>query len=113
FVGTRLFSHSREVALSRALGMKFHQIFSIMSVEPFLLFVLSGIPGGFMGGFLVMGLFALFGQPRIFGAPFILQIDFTLIIVSYILIFFVMLVIGLLTSFMATHIQISKILKGE
>ncbi|MFX0062065.1 MAG: FtsX-like permease family protein [Candidatus Hermodarchaeota archaeon] len=113
FGTTRTLRQTREIALSRSLGMKFPQVFRLIFTETFLLFVLSGLPGGFAGGVLVMVIIAMIGQFPLTGAPFTLQIDVVPIIGSYILIFVIIVFVGFVTSLLATRTNISKILKVE
>ncbi|MFX0088187.1 MAG: FtsX-like permease family protein, partial [Candidatus Hodarchaeota archaeon] len=49
FTVFRISSHTTEIGLSRALGMKYQQVFVLMFMEPIVLFLLSGIPGGCVG----------------------------------------------------------------
>ncbi|MFX1255974.1 MAG: FtsX-like permease family protein [Promethearchaeota archaeon] len=114
FAFTRVLSHRDEIALSRTLGMKFPQLFSLMFAEPLLLFLLSGISGGILGGIIVMGLDPMFGQLYVGGgAPFILRIDFLLIIGFYTFTFLTTLFAGFITSVMVTRTNISKMLQVE
>ncbi|MFX1252867.1 MAG: FtsX-like permease family protein [Promethearchaeota archaeon] len=116
FAVTRTLRHTRETALGRSLGMKFPQIFRLIFTETFLLFVVSGLLGGLAGGTLVIGIVSLFGQlsaPPAPVVPFMLQINLVLIIGYYLLVFFVTLAVGLLSSLITTRANISKILKVE
>ncbi len=111
---TRITNHAKEIGLSRALGMKFKQVFLLMFTEPFLLVVISGIPGALIGLGILMT-FSSFGQgpPLGYDPPMMLIID----TLSVILIFGSILVITVLSSFIAsyraTRANVSKILKVE
>ncbi|MFX0171210.1 MAG: FtsX-like permease family protein [Candidatus Hodarchaeota archaeon] len=109
----RVSSHTTELGLSRALGMKYQQVFCLMFIEPLLLFLLSGIPGGLVG-LLMLTFFASLLAPRLLSAPpFILDFNITGIIFIYFVIFVATVFIGIITSFRATRANISKILKVE
>ncbi|MFX0061085.1 MAG: FtsX-like permease family protein [Candidatus Hermodarchaeota archaeon] len=103
----------REIAISRSLGMLFSQVFSVVLMEQILLLTLSGITGGIVGIFLVLGIVVMTEQMVLPGAPFILQTDLFLIVGYYILLFLTTLFIGFVTSLIATHTNISKMLKAE
>jgi ABC-type antimicrobial peptide transport system permease subunit len=110
----KLTSQLSDIGLSRALGMKYHQVFLIMFIEPMLLFIISGLPGGFLG------LTFFYSFSRLINAllrslvpPFLLIINFPLIFLLFCSIFLVTAVSGLITSFLATRVNISKVLKVE
>ncbi|MFX0062483.1 MAG: FtsX-like permease family protein [Candidatus Hermodarchaeota archaeon] len=113
FTISRTFRHAQELALSRSLGMRFPQVFLLLFTEPFLVFGLSGIPGGLLGGLLVLGLITMNAHFFVQGAPWILQIDVPLLMGYYALIFLTSVVVGFGISLMASRINISKILKAE
>ncbi|MFX1252862.1 MAG: FtsX-like permease family protein [Promethearchaeota archaeon] len=113
FIISRTFRHAQELALSRSLGMRFPQVFLLLFTEPFLVFGLSGIPGGLLGGLLLLGLITMNAHFFVQGAPWILQIDVPLILGYYALIFLASVAVGFGISLMASRINISKILKAE
>jgi ABC-type antimicrobial peptide transport system permease subunit len=113
FTITRISSQATELGLSRALGMKYSQIFILMFFEPLLLFLISGIPGGIFGTLLIMS-FANFGAPLFnYGPPLTLSIDIFSIILIYGSVLLIIVFSGLITSFMAIRANISQILKVE
>ncbi|MFX0121066.1 MAG: FtsX-like permease family protein [Candidatus Hodarchaeota archaeon] len=114
FTMTRLTSQSKEIGLSRALGMKFRQVFLLMFIEPFVLVLISGLPGGLIGLTLLM-VFINLGQgpPLSYDPPFILTIDIPSVLFIYGSILFTAIIAGLITSYRATRADVSKILKVE
>ena len=110
----RMTNQLKEIGLSRALGMKFRQVFFLMVIEPLLLVLISGIPGGLVGLALLM-LFINFGQgpPLSHDPPFILTIDVPSILLIYGSILITALIAGLITSYRVTRADVSKILKVE
>jgi ABC-type antimicrobial peptide transport system permease subunit len=113
FTVTRISSQATELGLSRALGMKYRQIFILMLFEPLLLFLISGIPGGIFGTLLIMS-FVNFGAPLFnYGPPLSLSVDIFSIILIYGSVFLIILLSGFITSFMAIRANISQILKVE
>ncbi|MFX1505563.1 MAG: FtsX-like permease family protein [Promethearchaeota archaeon] len=113
FTITRISSQATELGLSRALGMKYRQIFILMFFEPLLLFLISGIPGGIFGTLLIMS-FANFGAPLFnYGPPLTLSIDIFSIILIYGSVLLIIVLSGFITSFMAIRANISQILKVE
>ncbi len=113
FTLTRITSHTSEIGLSRALGMKYRQVFILMFIEPFLLFLISGIPGGIVGIMLLSGIITIFGQAFLSGPPFILDFNLPAIALIYGSILLVTVLTGVLTSYKATQTNISKILRVE
>lgn len=77
------------------------------------LFVLSGIPGGVVGSIFLIFLASILSPLLVPAPPFILDFNLLVILSVYIVIFFVTVVMGIVTSFMATRADISKILKVE
>ncbi len=113
FTVTRISSQATELGLSRALGMKYNQIFILMFSEPLLLFLISGVPGGIFGTLLIMS-FVNFGAPMFnYGPPLTLIFNISSIILIYGSIFLVILISGFITSFIAIRANISQILKVE
>ncbi|MFX1286053.1 MAG: FtsX-like permease family protein [Promethearchaeota archaeon] len=114
FTITRITNQLKEIGLSRALGMKFHQIFLLMFIEPFLLVLISGLPGGLIGLGLLMTVIN-FGQgpPFSYDPPFILMIDFPSIFLIFGSILITAVMSGFITSYRATRADVSKILKVE
>ena len=113
FTITRISSQATELGLSRALGMKYRQIFILMFFEPLLLFLISGIPGGIFGTLLLMS-FTNFGAPLFnYGPPLTLNIDIFSIILIYGSVLLIIVLSGFITSFMAIRANISQILKVE
>jgi ABC-type antimicrobial peptide transport system permease subunit len=113
FTVTRISSQATELGLSRALGMKYNQIFILMFFEPLLLFLISGVPGGIFGTLLSMS-FVNFGSPMFnYGPPITLSFNFFSIFLIYGSIFIVILISGFITSLIATRANISQILKVE
>jgi ABC-type antimicrobial peptide transport system permease subunit len=115
FTTVRIASHTTEIGLSRALGMKPKQVFLIMFTEPLILFLISGLPGILFGSFFTLfllqwtnPLLALGG-----GLPFVVYPNFFSICLIYSSIFVVTLLSGLIASIIATRANISKILKVE
>ena len=110
----RMTNQLKEIGLSRALGMKFRQVFFLMVTEPLLLVLISGIPGGLIGLGLLM-LFVSLGQgpPLSYDPPFVLMIDVPSILLIYGSIFITALIAGLITSYRVTRADVSKILKVE
>ncbi|UCG04406.1 MAG: ABC transporter permease [Candidatus Heimdallarchaeota archaeon] len=110
----RMTNQLKEIGLSRALGMKFRQVFFLMVIEPLLLVLISGIPGGLIG----LGLLMLFinlgqGPPLSSDPPFILTIDIPSILLIYGSILITAIIAGLITSYRVTRADVSKILKVE
>ncbi len=113
FTFTRMRSHSTEIGLSRALGMKYRPIFIILLLEPVILILLSGIPGSLLS-FLLILFMASFSSPIMgYDAPFMISANVQSIILIYFSILVITLISGLLTSYRATRANISKILKVE
>lgn len=113
FTITRMKSHSTEIGLSRALGMKYKPIFIILFLEPIILILLSGIPGSLLS-FLLILFIASFSSPIMsYDPPFIVSANFPSIILIYLSILAITLISGLLASYRATRANISKILKVE
>jgi len=115
FTFIRLTSYATEIGLSRALGMKFRQVFLLMFLEPMLLFLISGLPGVFVGFALLFGIVFFFSTSflNLTGPPFMLVFDLPTLFLIITSIFVVTLIAGGLTSFLATRANISKILKAE
>ncbi|MFW9856537.1 MAG: FtsX-like permease family protein [Candidatus Thorarchaeota archaeon] len=109
----RIVSTAPEIGLSRALGMKYQQLFLLTLMEPFLLFFLSGIPGAIIGLTLLGGFVFILGTFPIPGPPFILKFNYPVIFLLYSEIFFVTLVIGALSSSLAMRVNIARILQVE
>jgi ABC-type antimicrobial peptide transport system permease subunit len=109
----RIAQNTRELALGRALGMKYHQMFALMTTEPVLLFLLSGLPGALIGLSLMVGLIQMFGQNLFWGPPFILDFNLPVIMVTYGMILLAMILLGVIISFKSTKANISEILKTE
>ncbi|MFW9904781.1 MAG: FtsX-like permease family protein [Candidatus Thorarchaeota archaeon] len=114
FCVIKLTSQLSNIGLSRALGMKYHQVFSIMFIEPMLLFITSGLPGA------ILGLTFFYSFSRLINSlilglspPFLMIINFPLIFLLFCSIFLVTAVSGMVTSFLATRVNISKVLKVE
>ncbi|MFX1255362.1 MAG: FtsX-like permease family protein [Promethearchaeota archaeon] len=113
FTITRSFRHSRELALSRSLGMKFHQLLLLMFTEQLVLLLVSGIPSIIAGAGLTLVIVTIFETMMTPGAPLLIQVDIFLIVEYYILVFLITLLAGFVTSIMAARANISKILKME
>lgn len=113
FTFMRISSHATEIGLSRALGMKYKQVFLLMFIEPLILFLLSGIPGSLVGLLLLTFFTALFSPLLIPAPPFILDFNIPALVFVYALIFGATVLTGVITSLMATRANISKILKVE
>ncbi len=114
FCVIKLTSQLSNIGLSRALGMKYRQVFMIMFIEPLLLFIISGLPGA------ILGLTFFYSFSRLINSllfsrvpPFLLLINFPLIFLLFCSIFLVTAVSGLITSFLATRVNISKVMKVE
>jgi ABC-type antimicrobial peptide transport system permease subunit len=113
FTLTRMKSHSTEIGLSRALGMKYKPVFIILFFEPVILILLSGIPGSLLS-FLLIIFMASFSSPIMgYNPPFMISAHFPSIVLIYLSIFVITLISGLLTSYRAARANISKILKVE
>ena len=114
FCAIKLTSQLSNIGLSRALGMKLHQVFLIKFIEPMLLFIISGLPGA------ILGLTFFYSFSRLINAllfsrvpPFLLLINFPLTFLLFCSIFLVTAVSGLITSFLATRVNIAQVLKAE
>ncbi|MHA2341841.1 MAG: FtsX-like permease family protein [Candidatus Hodarchaeales archaeon] len=113
FTFTRITNYATEIGLSRALGMKYQQVFLLMFIEPLLLFILSGIPGGLAGVLILFGFVSLFASSLLSGPPFILNFNLPTLIFIYSAILIVTIMAGLISSYIATRANISTILQVE
>ncbi len=113
FTITRSFRYSREIALSRSLGMKFHQVLVLMFAEQLVLLLLSFIPSVIAGAGFTLIIFTIFEIIMTAGAPLLIQVDIFLILEYYMLVLLMTLLVGFVTSVMATRANISTILKME
>ncbi|MHA2244871.1 MAG: FtsX-like permease family protein [Candidatus Hodarchaeales archaeon] len=114
FSFTRIVSNAPEIGLSRALGMKYKQLFLLTFIEPFFLFFISGIPGAIIGVTLLYS-FILIMEPFLIqeGPPLILNLNYPVIILIYSMIFIITLIVAALSSFIITRVKISRILQAE
>jgi ABC-type antimicrobial peptide transport system permease subunit len=114
YMVTRVSSHATEIGLSRALGMKFPQIFLLMFLEPLILFLISGIPGTVIGIFIITSV-VNFMNPwfSTTGLPVIITLDLPTLFFMYGTILAITLITGGITSYLASRTNISKILKAE
>ena len=115
FTTVRIASHTTEIGLSRALGMKTKQVFLLMFTEPLILFLISGIPGILFGSFFTLFLLQ-WTNPLLTlggGTPFVVYPNLFSIFLIYSSIFVVTLVSGFLASIIGSRANISKILKVE
>lgn len=113
FTITRMSSQTTEVGLSRALGMKYKQIFLIVLMEPFWLFLISFIPGSILGLLLLISFTYLKNSQMTMDPPFNLQFNIPSIVLVISSILLMTCISGLLVSYRATRKRISKILKVE
>jgi ABC-type antimicrobial peptide transport system permease subunit len=113
FTVFRISTHTTEIGLSRALGMKYKQVFLLMFIEPVVLFLLSGIPGGCVGLLFLIFVTATLSPLLVPVPPFILDFNLHIIISVYLIIFLVTIISGVVTSLLATRADISKLLKVE
>ncbi|MFX1514696.1 MAG: ABC transporter permease [Promethearchaeota archaeon] len=115
FTTVRIASHTTEIGLSRALGMKTKQVFLLMFTEPLILFLISGIPGIIFGSFFTFFLLQWTNPLLTLGAgpPFVVYPNYFSVFLIYSSIFVVTLLSGLLASIIASRANISKILKVE
>ncbi|MFX0093642.1 MAG: ABC transporter permease [Candidatus Hodarchaeota archaeon] len=113
FTITRSLRHSREIALSRSLGMKFHQVLLLMFTEQLVILLLSCIPSLIAGTGLTLVIFTIFEMMMTPGAPLLIQVDVFLIFEYYILVFLITLLVGFITSVTATRTNISRLLRME
>ncbi|MCK4816232.1 ABC transporter permease, partial [bacterium] len=113
FTLTRITNYATEIGLSRALGMKYRQVFLLMFIEPIIIFSLSGIPGGLAGFLILFGFFNFFAAGFMSGPPFVLDINLPTLIFIYGSVLFVSITTGLISSYMATRANISHILQVE
>ncbi|MHA2334973.1 MAG: ABC transporter permease, partial [Candidatus Hodarchaeales archaeon] len=113
FTFTRMIRHATEIGLSRALGMKYLQVFLLMFTEPLLLFVISGVPGAFFGTALLISVVMFMKSAFQGGPPFVLLFDPATIVLIFVSLFVVTVLSGFIMSIMATRANISKILKVE
>ncbi len=113
FAVVRIFSYNTEIGLSRALGMKYQQVFLLLFMEPVVLFLLSGIPGSCMGLLMLIFVTIALAPLLVPIPPFILDYNLSVILLVYLLIFSVTIIAGVATSFFATRIDISRLLKVE
>ncbi|MFW9997074.1 MAG: FtsX-like permease family protein, partial [Candidatus Odinarchaeota archaeon] len=103
----------REIGLGRALGMKGHQLYMMMLSEPFILFILTGIPGGILAILLLEGLLATFGESIFWGVPFVLVMDWQLIIGIYGIIMLLMVTVGMSVSVKTERSNVARLLREE
>ncbi|UCG04407.1 MAG: FtsX-like permease family protein [Candidatus Heimdallarchaeota archaeon] len=114
FTMTRVTNQLKEIGLSRALGMKFRQVFILMFLESFLLILISGLPGGLIGlGLLMILINYGQGPPFSYGPPFILMIDIPSLLFIFGSIIIITIFLGFIASYRVTRADVSKILKVE
>lgn len=113
FSFARIVSNAPEIGLSRALGMKYKQLFLLTFIEPFFLFFISGIPGAIVGITLLSSFVLLMEPFLIQGPPLILNLNYPVIFLIYSLIFIITLIVAALSSFIVTRVNISRILHAE
>ncbi|MFW9994188.1 MAG: FtsX-like permease family protein [Candidatus Odinarchaeota archaeon] len=109
----RTAQNTRELALGRSLGLKYHQLFLLMISEPLLLFVLSGLPGAMLGVILLVVLIQFNAQNLFWGPPFVLEFDVPVILMTYGGILLLLIILGLVTAYKMTKSNISEILITE
>jgi len=113
FTYVRTTSHAVEIGLSRALGMKYKQVFLLLFTEPLVIFILSGVPGAIIGSILLIACFNIFSALLGQGLPYILYFDIPTLTLIFGWILIVILFSGLFSSLLATRANVSKILKVE
>ncbi len=113
FLLMRVSTQSTELGLSRALGMKYKQVFQLLFLEPLILFFISGIPGGVIGLLSLVFVASIFSPLLVHAPPFILYYNIPAIILIFVVIFVITLFTGVITSLRATRANISTILKVE
>jgi len=113
FLVMRVSIQTTELGLSRALGMKYKQVFVLLFTEPVILLFISGIPGGVICLLFLMLVTSVFSPLLVHAPPFILEFNLPVLFFIYGFIFVVTILTGILTSLMATRANISEILKVE
>ncbi|MHA2333345.1 MAG: FtsX-like permease family protein [Candidatus Hodarchaeales archaeon] len=113
FVGARSSQNAPEVALSRSLGMKLHQLLLLVLSEPFFLFLLSTVSGLIIALFLLLLLIPFLAGGIGYGPPFILSYDLPVLLVLYSLMLLVLFVAGWLFSYLTIRTNVSKMLKTD
>lgn len=102
-----------ELGLSRALGMKFKQVYLLQLAELVILLFISGVPGGLIGILFLLLAASVFSPLLVHAPPFILEFNLPGLLFIYSFILIVTILIGNLTSFMVTRTNISEVLKVE
>lgn len=113
FTITRMSSHATEIGLSRALGMKYHQIFLLLFIEPLILFLISGVPGSIFSILLLLYFINLLNPLTSSPTSFTLFFDPLAVLLIYGSLVLVTISSGFVTSYSASRANISKILKVE